>query len=382
VALYGTAEFKILASVLVEIVSSANLLYLLSCIMNIELNTDFEVPLWRFFESPCITGYDIPYTVKSGDKEHHNFICIIQLAWHYDEELLLAQPECMSEERILSIYGTNHIICLANTEQVDAFRKHRPALNICLANHNAFIDETLYNIDYTQEISNDLFVSSAFMNYKNLDLIHDIDNVCATGYYGCPGTGDGYAPLPSSVKKVLNFEDGVDRVPENWRWVSPKDIVKAINSSKIGGIFSTCEGACFSSSEYLLCGIPVLSCKAKGGREIWYNEDNCELCDPDNSSIREALGRMLSKYDKGEYDREAIRNRHIELMGVHRKNLGDAILDVMKKIVHTDELPSVEEIVESVKYYHSNNRRYEYTHGYKRQTKRQWDAERVLHPTV
>jgi glycosyltransferase involved in cell wall biosynthesis len=304
--------------------------------MIVELNTDFSVPIWRFF---MLGKYDIPYTLEVNGKEFRNGICIIQIGCFVDED-------------------------------------------VCLANQNAFIDETLYNIDYTQTVSYDLFVSSQFISCKNLHLLHDIDNVCGAGYYGCPETSADHVPFPSSVKKVLNFEDGVDRVQKNCQWVSPKDIVKAINSSKIGGIFSTHEGACFSSSEYLLCGIPVLSCKAKGGREISYNEDNCELCDPDNSSIREALGRMLSKYDKGEYDREAIRNRHIELMGVHRKNLGDAILDVMKKIVHTDELPSVEEIVESVKYYHSNNRCYEYTHGYKRQTKRQWDAKRVLHPTV
>ena len=348
--------------------------------MKIELNTDFEVPLWRFFESPCITGYEIPYTVKSDNQEHHNFICIIQLAWDYSEDILLAHPQYMSEERILSIYGANHIICLANTEQVDAFRKHRPALNICLANHNAFIDETLYNIDYTQAISNDLFVSSQFMDFKNLDQLHDIDNVCGVGYYcaGVPETSDAYVPFPSSVKKVLNFEHGVDRVRKNWQWVSPKDIIKAINSSKIGGIFSIREGACFSSSEYLLCGIPVISCKSKGGREIWYNDDNCELCDPNNSSIRETLGRMLNKYDKGEYDREAIRNRHIELMGVHRKNLSNAILDVMKKIVMPDKLPSVEEITESVKHYHSNNQCFTFTPGYKRQTERELRALRIL----
>ena len=92
---------------------------------------------------------------------------------------------------------------------------------------------------------------------------------------------------------------------------------------------------------------------------------------------------MLNKYDKGEYDREAIRNRHIELMGVHRKNLSNAILDIMKKIVMPDKLPSVKEVTESIKHYHYNNRCYaEYTHGYKRQTKRQRDAERILHITV
>ena len=65
-------------------------------------------------------------------------------------------------------------------------------------------------------------------------------------------------------------------------------------------------------------------------------------------------------------------------MEIHRNNLSHAVLDIMKKIVYNDNLPSLEKLTESLKHYHSNNRCYEYTYGYKRQTEREYLALKVL----
>ena len=233
--------------------------------MKIELNLDFKIPIWRFFKNN--PPYKIPRKLKFNNKEYNNFICIIQIGHCVTENTFKYKKSYFKD--ILLHYGSNHIICAPNVKIFYLFKKYRPKLNICLANHNAFIDETFYTIDYSQKVINDLFVSSQFLKCKNLNLLHNINNICGVGYY--PGSGT-IVPFPSTVKKILNFKNNVSRIKKNWEWVEPKENVKEINSSKIGGIFSTAEGACFSSSEYLLCGIPVLSCKCQGGREIWYNK--------------------------------------------------------------------------------------------------------------
>jgi hypothetical protein len=342
--------------------------------MKIEINTDFVVPIWRFFYS---SPYKIPYTFELHNKKYNNWICIIQIGC-FVSEITLKYTSYMNEKEINLYYGSNHIICIPNMEIYNIFKKYRPTLNLCLANHNAFIDETFYNIDNSQKIIYDLFVSSQFLDCKNLNLLENIDNICGMGYYPCSENEKACVPFPSSVKKVLNFKDGVERVQKNWNWIEPVESIKTINSSKIGGIFSTMEGACFSSSEYLLCGIPVLSCTCKGGRDIWYDDKNSELCDPTNSSIQETLKRMLIKYDNGEYNRESIRNNHIKKMKIHRNNLSNAVLNIMKKIIAPDNLPSLEELTESLKHYHSNNRCYEYIPSYKRQYEREKLAIKVL----
>ena len=124
--------------------------------------------------------------------------------------------------------------------------------------------------------------------------------------------------------------------------------------SKIGGIFSTEEGACFSSSEYLLCGLPVLSCKCTGGREIWYNDTNSILCDPNEHSVISNLNLMLDKYNNGDYDREKIRQQHIEQMDFHRNNLTRAVMTLLEMIALESDRPTFNNLKDSIKYYHSN----------------------------
>ncbi len=61
----------------------------------------------------------------------------------------------------------------------------------------------------------------------------------------------------------------------NWTYrneseLLPEDVAMAINKAYVGLCLSEIEGACFSSTEYLSCGIPVVSSRCSGGREFWY----------------------------------------------------------------------------------------------------------------
>ena len=71
--------------------------------------------------------------------------------------------------------------------------------------------------------------------------------------------------------------------------LTPDEVCEKINESYCGLILSAEEGACFASSEYLLCGIPVVSTKSKGGRAVWYNKYNSIICEDDPQEIASAV---------------------------------------------------------------------------------------------
>jgi glycosyltransferase involved in cell wall biosynthesis len=342
--------------------------------MKIELILDFKIPIWRFYLGG---NYNIPWSFEYNEKQYKNGICIIHLAWDA-ERCLVHDPSFISEIKICKYL--NPIICFPTQEGVELCRKLHPKLNSCLASHNSFIDENLFKIDLNQKIEYDMFVSSAFAKYKNLHLLENISNVIGVGY----GHGPDYIFFHPKNVKILNFTDKnnteveKERTQENYRRIQPDKIAKYINSSKIGGIFSTDEGSCYSSGEYLLCGIPVLSCKCRGGRETFYDNNNSELCEPNRESVKHTLNKMLNKYDNGLYNREAIRNNHIKIMTIQRNNLSEAVLNIMQRIIPTQYQPSIEELTESLKHYHSNNQCYEYPPSYKRQTSRELTGLRIL----
>ena len=95
-----------------------------------------------------------------------------------------------------------------------------------------------------------------------------------------------------------------------------EEVCKKINQSYVGLMLSETEGACFSSSEYLLCGIPIISTKSFGGREFWYNDHNSIIVEPDPKKIAQAVEDTINHYNK--YDKLKIRNDHIEKQKILR----------------------------------------------------------------
>ena len=80
-------------------------------------------------------------------------------------------------------------------------------------------------------------------------------------------------------------------------------------------MLSAMEGACFSSSEYLLCGVPVVSTKSLGGRDFWYNDYNSIICDDDEDSI----AKGVEFFKNNPRDGERIRKDHIFLAQEQRE---------------------------------------------------------------
>jgi glycosyltransferase involved in cell wall biosynthesis len=317
--------------------------------MKLEVNLEFGIPIWRFFYGHEVNIFDIPLEFKYNDKTYTNGIFLIQFAWDVCKLLNGAKKHLFLNENIYS--KRNVILCAPDEKTLAILKKHRPRLQSCLANHNAFIDESIYKIDYTCENKYDLVISSAFSRYKNFHLIKDIKNICTTGY--CTSDTDVYNILSHiSHTDCVNFE-GKERIKQNHKWLKPDVICKYYNMSKIGGIFSKAEGACYSSSEYLLCGLPVLSCKCTGGRQIWYDDTNSVLCDDNVSSVNKNFNIIIHRYNKGYYNREKIRENHINLMEVHRDNLTNCILEKMA-LISKEILPSFEDLKNSIKHYHSN----------------------------
>lgn len=109
--------------------------------------------------------------------------------------------------------------------------------------------------------------------------------------------------------------------------LTPNEVCTLINESHCGLILSDLEGASFVSSEYLLCGIPVVSTTSMGGRDIWYDDYNSLVVDPDVESIKDAV----QFFKDNPRDPGVIRNGHIEKSNLQRKYFIDAFANFLKK---------------------------------------------------
>ena len=250
---------------------------------------------------------------------HKNGIVCILCSWYKSDKL----------SKIVKENSEYNIVILANSLEEKKFFESRINCTILFCNHNAFLNENKFTILNSIYKKYDMVIDSAFHEYKNVQMAKKVENVIHVGYFKC-------ARNTSDDKVVPTYGTLVNFINGEYKKLDHSLINVHYNQSLLGGIFSECEGACFASSQYLLCGLPVISIKSVGGRDIWYNDHNSIICENNEEAIYEACELGKQKLLSGEFNREKIRELHIKQMDEHRNTLIDYINTLLPKGEHID----------------------------------------------
>jgi glycosyltransferase involved in cell wall biosynthesis len=165
-------------------------------------------------------------------------------------------------------------------------------------NKNCFLDESLFKIiDNTEKIYDGIYVTS-IKTEKRLDILKNTKNIL--------------------IVKNVNKETDPNVNTENLNILDEKmlkeDLCKKYNQTLFGCIFSMLDYSSNVSSEYLLCGLPVITTTSYGGRDIWYNKYNHIMIDPNEDSFNKAINLCKEKINSGLFNPELIRRNKINLM--------------------------------------------------------------------
>ena len=204
------------------------------------------------------------------------------------------------------------ITILANSMQEKEHFEKKTTRDVLFCNHNAFLNEYVFKIIENETKRHDLIIDSAFHEYKNVEKANRIKETLHIGYFKSDMMTQVVIP---TYGKLANFANG------NYKRLNKPQINAHYNESRVAGMFSTCEGACFASSQYLLAGLPVISTISEGGRDIWFNEFNSIMCENDEDSIYNAHQMALKKLESGDFNARQIRELHLQQMDEHRNRL-------------------------------------------------------------
>jgi glycosyltransferase involved in cell wall biosynthesis len=181
-----------------------------------------------------------------------------------------------------------------------------------LVNQNAFLDENLVMriIDIPKKY--DAIYVARLIELKRHNLCSELGNLAL-------------------VSGKLHGAIHADYIPKhvylNERQLSPDEVCIKINEAYCGLILSAFEGASFSSSEYLLCGIPVVSTTSEGGRDVWYNDYNSRIIEPDPEQVKQAVNYFANNPK----DPEVIRQQHIEKAKIFRQKFICLIEEILRR---------------------------------------------------
>jgi hypothetical protein len=220
--------------------------------------------------------------------------------------------------KILESNPSYEITILANSVEEKEYFEKMTSRYVMFCNHNAFLNERVFDIIENVPKMHDFIVDSAFHEYKNVEKANRIKNTLHIGYFKPDKIVKNDVVIPT-YGKLANFANA--NATGKYKRLTKPQINVHYNESRVAGIFSLLEGACFASSQYLLAGLPVISTRSQGGRDIWYNEFNCIMCENDEDSIHNAHQTAMQKLESGEFNARQIRQLHLQQMDEHRTRL-------------------------------------------------------------
>jgi glycosyltransferase involved in cell wall biosynthesis len=222
------------------------------------------------------------------------------------------------ENRHIRQYPKHKFIHLCNTlQQQKIFEEHN--LNAVFCNQNCLIDERIFKpITGTSKIF-DAVYDARFSTYKRHYLARNIDNIAFV-----------YTCNPSEYQEV-NFlfphahyfnkalaEDGPQLL------LSPETVNLCLNACKVGLCLSSVEGAMYASIQYCLSGLPVVSTKSKGGRNVFFDEEYALIVEDDPDAVKEGVDELIRR----NVCADTIRCKVLEKVKQHRLTLINLIQSI------------------------------------------------------
>ena len=171
-----------------------------------------------------------------------------------------------------SIEGRTHHL-IVNTSDEEAARK-RFLVRGAHFNHNFYINENIYK-QLNQQKHYDAIYTARLVAWKRHWLAKQIDSLMVISY-----GGDLHGFCPELKHAEFNYE-----------FLPKPELAKKYNQAYCGLCLSAVEGPMLASTEYLLCGIPVVSTPSKGGRDVFFNEHNSMVVPPETDAIARAVRR-------------------------------------------------------------------------------------------
>ncbi len=243
------------------------------------------------------------WLLQNAEKIRATDFFFVQLGWYFGDWLA---EECHRALEALGIPKSHFRIMYPDFATKSLFEFY--GFEGSIVNHNAFLDESKFRIIHSPKIYDAVYVAR-LSPFKRHHLAAKIENLALVA-------GNAWG---SEIKELP---------PYSYLNEQPLDadgVMQKLAESKVGILLSEFEGACYSSSEYLLCGLPVVSTWSHGGRSIWYNDYNSVICNADPDSVAKAV-RDLASTGRNP---EKIRSMHIELARQLRKNFVTLHQDVL-----------------------------------------------------
>ncbi|MBK8769268.1 MAG: hypothetical protein IPM06_02430 [Rhizobiales bacterium] len=204
-------------------------------------------------------------------------------------------------------------VIMAN-EELELVELQSHGVTSFVANNFLLIDENTFVPQPGAPRKYDAIYNAMFRAVKNHQLCARIPSL-ALIYYPLEGYSE--AAYERDMRQLLKHADVLNEPGGGpYRYMGADEVVAAINASHVGLCLSEKEGAMRACCEFLLCGIPVVTVPALGGRMRYLSLWNSRVVEPDAVAVAEAVAGLKNL----NLDPYEIREDFLSIIEFERRN--------------------------------------------------------------
>lgn len=208
------------------------------------------------------------------------------------------------------VYPNLNLHWLGNT-QAEVARLRTIGLKATHLHHNLFCLNTVFTIKQMEK-KWDAIYNASLEPYKRIDLAAQIPNLRLV--------------TRSYTQADRAKELGCGHAEINTSWLGRAELAVVLNQAWCALALSAEEGGMVALTEYLLCGLPVVTTPSKGGRDVWYTDYNHIVVEPKAEAVRDAV----NYFKNNPRDPERIRRDCLQTMGLFRQNYVSLVNSIAK----------------------------------------------------
>jgi len=244
-----------------------------------------EVALWGWVTSRCLYQSHCPREdIGQYLPEDTGFFRLVSFMWYTRTEDTLAWLASAAKRRPQDAF---HFLCCDEFQARDLRAAGVSALHV---SPNAFIDESQYPVAQASlaERKFDSVCISRMSRFKRHALAKEVPRVLFIGSIVTEGDNEAYFQELSAQMPQAEFTH------REKNWLQNAEVAARCAEARTGLILSSVEGGCFAMTEYLLCGLPVVSTASTGGRDCWLHPRYTRVVPASARAVAEAVEELIA----------------------------------------------------------------------------------------
>lgn len=276
-----------------------------------------DMPQWAEYEWHSLDPVVIRHAITPGAPEwrwpyppgvqvHH----LVQFSFVETED------QALEAWKIFQKHLPHHRLTFLVNEEKFARTLKALGLPAVFASQGCLVDDRKLVIEPIQKDWNAIY-ATRLNPLKRIELASEVPNCHIVGKAHPEWDPPNYERELKKRYPHLKFEGGVDF----------KEIPRILSRSDVGLILSAAEGASRITVEYQLCGLPVVSTRAKGGRLEFLHPELSRVVPTDPQSVQKAVKDLrVQKLDPYE-----IRAHILRVLRNHRYRYAEVVQDIWDK---------------------------------------------------